>query len=190
MNGRICSSRCRSYSWRRGWGRPEREPKDGSADRRLVICKKFISTFKKREPKRSGCPRTWVEGAELGARMRRQALSAPSCSTRDGEGTGHRLTDSRTRSRAHGSRINNFIYTLHTVCTAPLLARGSGRIKEMGGKLCTALPPTEVQEGWTQAWDTGVPYLLLRGQGAPGETRRNPRVGERWAGAHMYIRRV
>lgn len=35
-----------------------------------------------------------------------------------GEGTGHRLTDSRTRSRAHGSRINNFIYTLHTVCTA------------------------------------------------------------------------
>lgn len=40
--------RCRSYLWRRGWGRPEREPKDGSADRRLVICKKFISTFKKR----------------------------------------------------------------------------------------------------------------------------------------------
>lgn len=131
-----------------------------------------------------------MKGAELGARMRGKALSAPSCSTRYGGGTGHRLTDSRTRSRAHGSRINNFIYTLHTVCTAPLLAWGSGRIKEMGGKLGTALPPTEVQEGWTQAWDTGVPYLLLRGQGAPGEARRAPRVSERWAGAHMYIWRV
>lgn len=166
-----------------GVGRPEPEPKDGSADRRLVICKKFIFTFKKREPKRSGCPRTWVEGARLGARMREQALSAPSCPTRDGEGTGHRLTDSRTRSRAHWSRINNFIYTLHTVCTAPLLARGSGKIKEMGGKLRTALPPAEVR-------DTGVPYLLLRGQGPPGEARRDRRVSERWAGAHMYIRRV
>lgn len=51
----------------------------------------------------------------LGARMHGQALLTPSCPTRDGEGTGHRLTDSRTLSRAHGSRINNFIYTLHTV---------------------------------------------------------------------------
>lgn len=105
-----------------------------------------------------------MEGAGLGARMRGQVLSAPYCPTRDGEGTGHRLTDSRTRSRAHESRINNFIYTLHTVCTAPLLAWGSGRIKEMEGELRTALPPCPalVQEGWAQAWDTGVPYLLLK----------------------------
>lgn len=62
----------------------------------------------------------------------------------------------------------------------------------MGGKLRIALPlcPAEVQEGWAQAWDTGVPYLQLRGQGAPGEVRKDPGFGERWARAHMYIRRV
>lgn len=62
----------------------------------------------------------------------------------------------------------------------------------MGGKLRTALPPcpAEAQEGWAQVWETGVPYLLLRGQGTPGEAGRDLGVAERWAGAHMYIRRV
>lgn len=117
----------------------------------------------------------------MGARVHGQALSAPSCPTRPVEGTGHRLTDSRTRSRAHGSRINNFIYTLHTVCTAPLLARGSGRIKEMGGKLHTALPPCPAE-----AWDNGVPYLWLRGQGG---TRGGPQGpgGGREVGRGAYV---
>lgn len=97
------------------------EPTEGNADRRLVICKKFISTFKKENPRGLAAPGPgWKEGG-LGARMHGQALSAPSCPTRGEEGTGHRLTDSRTLLRAHGSRINNFIYTLHTVqlCRQP-----------------------------------------------------------------------
>lgn len=43
-----------------------------SADRRLVICKKFISIFKKdREPKRPGCPRDETE-VDTGARVGEQ----------------------------------------------------------------------------------------------------------------------
>lgn len=100
------------------------------ADKRLVICKKFIFDIKKeREPEGSDCPPdgSWTRGLGCGwASPLASACPAWHCGR--WVGTGHRLTDSQTQSRADGSRINNFIYTLHTVCTAllPALARGWG----------------------------------------------------------------
>lgn len=193
MEGNVVKDAEVSYEGRGRRG-PERGPTDGSADRRLVICKKFISTLKKRTQE-AWVPRD-LGGREggWGARMHGQALSAPSCPTQDWEGTGHRLTDSRTLSR-----INNFIYTLHTVCTALPLARGSGRIKEMGGGSSVQhshpVPQRRGEKGEPEAGaperaSHRRPYLLLRGQGALREARRDLGLGGRWAGARMYIRQV
>lgn len=72
-----------------------------------------------------------------------------SCPTREGEGAGHRLTDSRTRSRGREARINNFIYTLHTVCTAqPPCGRG----QENGAGLGLHCPPTAPCRGAGKSW--------------------------------------
>lgn len=54
-------------------------PSDGSADRRLVICKKFISTFKKREnPRGLAAPGPGLR-LGTGVGVGGQAPSAPSC---------------------------------------------------------------------------------------------------------------
>lgn len=138
-----------------------------SADRRLVICKKFISTFKKeREPEGPGCLRTEAGGRGWGSGWvgkPPRPLPAPSGS---GRGTGHRLTDSRTRSRAHGSRINNFIYTLRTVCTA---LRRPGR-SEWGSPHC---PPRVRGAG------EGLGVQLEHGGGGGASARSQ--VGQRGA---------
>lgn len=99
-----------------------------SPDRRVVICKKFISTFKKREREPEGLAAPdggwrWGLGVGVVGKPRRPLPASPGRE----DGTGHKLTDSRTRSRAHGSRINYFIYTLHTLCTA---LRRPGRSEE------------------------------------------------------------
>lgn len=89
----------------------------------------LFSTLKKR-----GNPRgltvsdgSWTRGLGCGW-GKSPGLGLPCLALRAWVGTGHRLTDSQTQSRADGSRINNFIYTLHTVWPAllPALARGVG----------------------------------------------------------------
>jgi hypothetical protein len=74
---------------------------DRSADRRLVICKKFISTFKKEgEPKGPGCPPTTRMEVRVGGTVGGQAPKPPSCPTR-GRGRAQ-ATDSLIHGHGHG----------------------------------------------------------------------------------------
>lgn len=122
---------------------------------------------------------------EAGGRGGWASSLAPSCPTWEGGvGTGHKLTDSRTQSRAHGSRINNFMYTLHTICTAlpPALALGGG--VGGAGEAPRSFPPPRVRgvgrglgvqlhvEGGGRVRHGGRPTCSReRGGGARGEGR-------------------
>lgn len=145
-----------------------------SADRRLVIFKKFISTFKKREPEGPGCPGTEARGGSWGSGwVGKPPLPLPA-PPGTGEGTGHRLTDSRTRSRAHGSRINNFIYTLHTVCTVLLLPGRSERGLHTPLRLSGCGERAGCTTGaWWGVQHRGRPHLFPgRGKGGAWGSRR------------------
>lgn len=128
--GEEPESQKRERNLGRNGGRAERGPTNGASEMRLVICKKFIFDIKKeRKPEGSDCPLQDGSWTQVGVGGQVPWPGLPRLALRAVVGTGHRLTDSQTQSRADGSRINNFIYTWHTVCTAllPALARGWGK---------------------------------------------------------------
>ena len=125
---------------------------------------------------------------EAGGRGGWASPLAPSCPTWEGGvGTGHKLTDSRTQSRAHGSRINNFMYTLHTVCTAlpPALALGGG----VGRGRLHARFPLHVSGVWGEGSGYSCTWRGVEGCGT-GVVPPAPGSGEGAPGGRggMYIR--